>query len=171
MSWQVRHSRQIGMLPSRYTAMEELLSSAPVHVAEVFRHTLRVARTLPCAATLGTIERIVGRANQKSSTVFFIQQSCEYRLGIESRQTAPNDFAVAAHQCGELAISDQSEFFQEHATSLAKFTRSQNAGITVWCPWRTHDTKREVRKKQSRLKSGFGPGICKVAIFELFEWP
>ncbi len=61
---QVRHSRQIGMLPSRYTAMEELLSSAPVHVAEVFRHSLRVARTLPCAATLGTIERIIGRVSQ-----------------------------------------------------------------------------------------------------------
>ncbi len=61
---QVRHSRQIGMLPSRYTALEELLASAPVHVAEVFRHSLRVARTLPCAATLGTIERIVGRVSQ-----------------------------------------------------------------------------------------------------------
>jgi multiple sugar transport system substrate-binding protein len=61
---QVRHSRQIGMLPSRYTALEELLSSAPVRVAEVFRHTLRVARTLPCAATLGTIERIIGRTTQ-----------------------------------------------------------------------------------------------------------
>jgi len=52
------------MLPSRYTAMEELLSTAPVHVAEVFRHSLRVARTLPCAATLGTIERIIGRVSQ-----------------------------------------------------------------------------------------------------------
>jgi len=52
------------MLPSRYSAMEELLSSAPVRVAEVFRHTLRVARTLPCAATLGTIERIIGRTTQ-----------------------------------------------------------------------------------------------------------
>jgi multiple sugar transport system substrate-binding protein len=61
---QVRHSRQIGMLPSRYSALEELLSSAPVRVAEVFQHSLRVARTLPCAATLGTIERIVGRATQ-----------------------------------------------------------------------------------------------------------
>ena len=61
---QVRHSRQIGMLPSRYTALEELLSAAPVRVGEVFRHSLRVARTLPCAATLGTIERIVGRTTQ-----------------------------------------------------------------------------------------------------------
>jgi multiple sugar transport system substrate-binding protein len=61
---QVRHSRHIGMLPSRYTAMEELLASAPVRVAEVFRHSLRVARTLPCAATLGTIERIIGRVTQ-----------------------------------------------------------------------------------------------------------
>jgi multiple sugar transport system substrate-binding protein len=62
---QVRHSRQIGMLPSRYSALEELLSTAPVRVAEVFRHSLRVARTLPCAATLGTIERIMGRTSQK----------------------------------------------------------------------------------------------------------
>jgi multiple sugar transport system substrate-binding protein len=61
---QVRHSRQIGMLPSRYTALEELLTAAPTRVAEVFRHTLRVARTLPCAATLGTLERIVGRITQ-----------------------------------------------------------------------------------------------------------
>src|SRR5439155_1969192 len=61
---QVRHSRQIGMLPSRYKALEELLASAPVRVAEVFRHSLRVARTLPCAATLGTIERILGRVTQ-----------------------------------------------------------------------------------------------------------
>lgn len=61
---QVRHSRHIGMLPSRYSALEELLESAPTRVAEVFRHSLRVARTLPCAATLGTIERIVGRATQ-----------------------------------------------------------------------------------------------------------
>ena len=61
---QVRHSRQIGMLPSRYTALEELLATAPVRVAEVFRHSLRVARTLPCAATLGTIERIFGRTTQ-----------------------------------------------------------------------------------------------------------
>ncbi len=61
---QVRHSKQIGMLPSRYSALDELLTLAPVKVAEVFRHSLRVARTLPCAATLGTIERIVGRATQ-----------------------------------------------------------------------------------------------------------
>ena len=61
---QVRHSKQIGMLPSRYSALEELLVSAPAHVAEVFRHSLRVARTLPCAATLGTIERILGRVSQ-----------------------------------------------------------------------------------------------------------
>lgn len=52
------------MLPSRYSALEELLASAPVRVAEVFRHSLRVARTLPCAATLGTIERIMGRTTQ-----------------------------------------------------------------------------------------------------------
>lgn len=65
---QVRHSKQIGMLPSRYAAVEELLSLAPVRVAEVFRHSLRVARTLPCAATLGTIERILGRAMQKLIT-------------------------------------------------------------------------------------------------------
>jgi len=44
---------QIGMLPSRYSALEELLQSAPTAVADVFRHSLRVARTLPCAATLG----------------------------------------------------------------------------------------------------------------------
>ncbi len=61
---QVRHSRHIGMLPSRYSALESLLASAPTPVAEVFRHSLRVARTLPCAATLGTIERIIGRASQ-----------------------------------------------------------------------------------------------------------
>lgn len=61
---QVRHCRQIGMLPSRYSALEELLEAAPVRVAEVFRHSLRVARTLPCAATLGTIERIMGRTSQ-----------------------------------------------------------------------------------------------------------
>jgi multiple sugar transport system substrate-binding protein len=61
---QVRHSRQIGMLPSRYAALEEMLAAAPTHVAEVFRHSLRVARTLPCAATLGTIERILGRVSQ-----------------------------------------------------------------------------------------------------------
>lgn len=61
---QVRHSKQIGMLPSRYTALEELLASAPAGVAEVFRHSLRVARTLPCAATLGTIERILGKVSQ-----------------------------------------------------------------------------------------------------------
>jgi len=61
---QVRHCRQIGMLPSRYTALESLLASAPPAVAEVFRHSLRVARTLPCAATLGTIERILGRVSQ-----------------------------------------------------------------------------------------------------------
>jgi multiple sugar transport system substrate-binding protein len=65
---QVRHSRQIGMLPSRYSALEELLSAAPVRVAEVFRHSLRVARTLPCAATLGTIERIMGRTTQNLMT-------------------------------------------------------------------------------------------------------
>ncbi len=60
---QVRHSRQIGMLPSRYTALEELLSIAPPTVAEVFRQSLRVARTFPCAATLGTLERILGRVS------------------------------------------------------------------------------------------------------------
>jgi hypothetical protein len=60
----VRHSRQIGMLPSRYSALEELLTAAPVRVAEVFRHSLRVARTLPCAVTLGTVERIMGRTSQ-----------------------------------------------------------------------------------------------------------
>lgn len=61
---QVRHCRQIGMLPIRYSALEHLLTSAPAPVAEVFRHSLRVARTLPCAATLGTLERIVGRVTQ-----------------------------------------------------------------------------------------------------------
>ena len=61
---QVRHSKHIGMLPSRYTALEELLSSAPPAVADVFRHSLRVARTLPCAATLGTLERILGRVSE-----------------------------------------------------------------------------------------------------------
>ncbi|MFA5976524.1 MAG: extracellular solute-binding protein [Elusimicrobiota bacterium] len=65
MEAQVRHSRQIGMLPSRYSALEKLLAVAPPPVAEVFRHSLRVARTLPCAATLGAIERIMGRATQK----------------------------------------------------------------------------------------------------------
>jgi multiple sugar transport system substrate-binding protein len=62
---QVRHSREIGMPPSRYTALEELLASAPAEVAEGFRHSLRIARTLPAAASLGTIERIIGRANQE----------------------------------------------------------------------------------------------------------
>src|SRR5262249_33602526 len=62
---QVRHARHIGMLPSRYSALETLLAQAPASVAEVFRHSLRVARTLPCAATLGTIERIIGRASQQ----------------------------------------------------------------------------------------------------------
>lgn len=62
---QVRHSRQIGMLPSRYSALEKLLAGAPASVADVFRHSLRVARTLPCAATLGAIERIIGRSSQK----------------------------------------------------------------------------------------------------------
>lgn len=65
---QVRHSRLIGMLPSRYSALEELLMSAPSAVAEVFRHSLRVARTLPCAATLGTLERILGRASHQLIT-------------------------------------------------------------------------------------------------------
>ena len=39
-----------------------------MRVAEVFRHSLRVARTLPCAATLGTIERIIGRTSQNLMT-------------------------------------------------------------------------------------------------------
>jgi hypothetical protein len=52
------------MLPSRYSALEALLSAAPPAVAEVFRQSLRVARTLPCAATLGTLERILGRVSQ-----------------------------------------------------------------------------------------------------------
>jgi multiple sugar transport system substrate-binding protein len=60
---QLRHSRKIGMLPSRYKALEPLLSSSPNEVADVFRNSLRVARTLPCAATLGTIERILGRTS------------------------------------------------------------------------------------------------------------
>ena len=37
-------------------------------IAEVFRHSLRVARTLPCAATLGTIERILGKVSQSLIT-------------------------------------------------------------------------------------------------------
>ncbi len=61
---QVRHSKQIGMLPSRYTALEELLRSAPAPVADAFRQALRLARTLPCASTLGTLERIIGRVTQ-----------------------------------------------------------------------------------------------------------
>jgi len=65
---QVRHSKQIGMLPSRYTALEELLRHAPEPVAEAFRYSLRVARTLPCAATLGTLERILGRVGQNLIT-------------------------------------------------------------------------------------------------------
>ena len=63
MESQVRHSKQIGMLPSRYSALEQLLAAAPARVGEVFRHSLRVARSLPCAATLGTIERIIGRVS------------------------------------------------------------------------------------------------------------
>lgn len=61
---QVRHSKQIGMLPSRYSALEDLLQVAPDSVAEAFRYSLRVARTLPCAVTLGTLERILGRVSQ-----------------------------------------------------------------------------------------------------------
>ena len=53
------------MLPSRYSALEKLLSDAPEAVADVFRHSLRVARTLPCAATLGTIERILGKVSHQ----------------------------------------------------------------------------------------------------------
>lgn len=62
---QTRHCRQIGMLPSRYSALEALLSAAPPAVAEVFRESLRIARTLPCAATLGTLERIIGRTSKE----------------------------------------------------------------------------------------------------------
>lgn len=80
---QVRHSRQIGMLPSRYTALEELLQEAPTPVADVFRHSLRVARTLPCAATLGTLERILGRVSKNLMSAVRESRYSEERLKTE----------------------------------------------------------------------------------------
>jgi multiple sugar transport system substrate-binding protein len=80
---QVRHSRQIGMLPSRYSALEDLLSSAPPEVAETFRQSLRVARTLPCAATLGTIERILGKVSHRLMTAVCENRYNEGLLGEE----------------------------------------------------------------------------------------
>lgn len=62
---QARHSRDIGMLPSLYSALEQFLAEAPSQVAEVFRHSLRIARTLPSVVTLGTVERILGRVSQR----------------------------------------------------------------------------------------------------------
>jgi multiple sugar transport system substrate-binding protein len=85
---QVRHSRQIGMLPSRYSALEKLLSAAPAPVADVFRHSLRVARTLPCAATLGTIERILGKVSQQLLTAVVENRYSEKLMTEEMNQAA-----------------------------------------------------------------------------------
>lgn len=96
---QVRHSRQIGMLPSRYSALEQLLSAAPAGVAEVFRHSLRVARTLPCAATLGTIERIVGRVTQNLTTAVRENRYDERLLNEEMNSAAKEaDYILSLYE-------------------------------------------------------------------------
>jgi len=96
---QVRHVRQIGMLPSRYSALEKLLSSAPAPVAETFRHSLRVARTLPCAATLGTIERILGQVSQQLITAVCENRYSEKLLADEMAQAAKEaDYVLSLYE-------------------------------------------------------------------------
>jgi len=96
---QVRHSRQIGMLPSRYSALEKLLSSAPTPVADVFRQSLRVARTLPCAATLGTIERILGKVSQRLITSVCENRYSEKLLTEEMGQAAKEaDYILSLYE-------------------------------------------------------------------------
>jgi multiple sugar transport system substrate-binding protein len=96
---QVRHSRQIGMLPSRYSALEKLLATAPEPVADVFRHSLRVARTLPCAATLGTIERILGKVSQSLITSVCDNRYSERLLADEMSQAAKEaDYILSLYE-------------------------------------------------------------------------
>ncbi len=96
---QTRHARQIGMLPSRYSALEKLLSSAPGPVADTFRHSLRVARTLPCAATLGTIERILGNASQRLITAVCENRYSEQLLNEEMSSAAKEaDYILSLYE-------------------------------------------------------------------------
>jgi multiple sugar transport system substrate-binding protein len=96
---QVRHSKQVGMLPSRYSALERLLSSAPPPVADVFRQSLRVARTLPCAATLGTIERILGKVTQRLITAVCEDRYSERLLSDELGQAAKEaDYILSLYE-------------------------------------------------------------------------
>jgi multiple sugar transport system substrate-binding protein len=96
---QARHAKQIGMLPSRYSALEKLLSSAPGPVAEAFRHSLRVARTLPCAATLGTLERILGKASQRLITAVCEDRYNEALLSEEMNTAAKEaDYILSLYE-------------------------------------------------------------------------
>jgi multiple sugar transport system substrate-binding protein len=96
---QVRHSRQIGMLPSRYSALEKLLTGAPAHITDVFRQSLRVARTLPCAATLGTIERILGNVSQRLITAVCENRYSERLLGEEMAQASKEaDYILSLYE-------------------------------------------------------------------------
>jgi multiple sugar transport system substrate-binding protein len=96
---QVRHSRRIGMLPSRYSALEKLLTSAPASVADVFRQSLRVARTLPCAATLGTIERILGNVSQRLITAVCENRYTEKLLAEEMTASAKEaDYILSLYE-------------------------------------------------------------------------
>jgi multiple sugar transport system substrate-binding protein len=96
---QVRHAKQIGMLPSRYSALEKLLASAPAPVADAFRHSLRVARTLPCAATLGTLERILGQASQRLITAVCEDRYTEALLAEEMNDAAKEaDYILSLYE-------------------------------------------------------------------------
>jgi multiple sugar transport system substrate-binding protein len=96
---QVRHARQIGMLPSRYSALEKLLATAPTAVADVFRQSLRVARTLPCAATLGTIERILGKVTHRLLTSVCEDKYDEKLLADEMTQAAKEaDYILSLYE-------------------------------------------------------------------------
>lgn len=96
---QVRHSRAIGMLPSRYSSLERLLSAAPPPVAETFRQSLRVARTLPCAATLGTIERILGKVSQRLMNAACENHYSEKLLHDEMTQASKEaDYILALYE-------------------------------------------------------------------------
>src|ERR1035438_8087654 len=60
-------------------------------------------------------------ADDKLSTFFRVQQRGKYRLGIKTRQAAPDNFAVALNKRGNLAIADQSKVFEKHAIRVANW--------------------------------------------------
>ena len=62
----------------------------------------------------------VGRTDHEFPTVGGVQKCREHRVGVESRQAAPDDFAGISDDCRELTVSDYAQIFKIHSFRLGE---------------------------------------------------